>query len=69
MFSGLFTELRACSVSAVASGIFFSCRHISVLAQKLSGEARGVPNLYLFENKKGIGLLEMHLGVVWCVLY
>ena len=45
---GLFSKLRACNVSVIASGVFFSRRQVNCLAQKLSGEA---PNLCIFEKK------------------
>ena len=47
---GLISQSRACNVSVVASGVFFtSANHF--LAPKLSGEARGAQHLCIFGKK------------------
>ena len=42
---GLFSQVRACNVSVVASGVFFYVGKLILLGQKLSGEAQGAQHL------------------------
>ena len=62
---GLFSKLRACSVSVVASGVFLYVGK-SVFSSKAVWRGLGSPKLmYFWKN----GLLETHLGVLDFFLY
>ena len=61
----MFSQLRACNVSVVASGVLFDVFVSFLLARKLSGEAWGAQHSW----NSQIGCLEMYFGVfgVFCI--
>ena len=63
----ILSKLRACSVSAVASGVFVDVGR-SILYLKSCPETPGEPNTYVLFEKHG--LLKLYLGVlgVFCTI-